>query len=210
MLSYTKFLKEMLSNKRKFQENAMVSLTEECSAILQNNLPPKLKDPRSFSILCVVGDITISQALCDLEASSMCKRLHVGELKPTIILIQLVDCFVKCHIRVLEDVPLQVGKFFIPYDFIVMEMEEDAQVPIILGRPFLATVGAMIDIKNGRLFLQVGEEKLKFNLSQAIAYLLLDDACYRVDLLEKVVLKEIRMLSPPRPASGVFDRHLLQ
>ena len=155
----------------------MVSLTKECSAILQNKLPPKLKGPRSFSVPYAVGDITINQALCDLGASvslmphSICKRLQVGGLKPTIISIELVDCFVKCPIRVLEDVPLQVGKFFIPYDFVVIEMEEDAQVRIILGRPFLATVGAMIDIKNGTLFLQVGEEKLKFNLSQAIAYL---------------------------------------
>ena len=60
---------------------------------------------------------------------------------------------------VLEDVPLQVGKFFIPCDFVVMEMEEDSRIPIILGRPFLATVGAMIDVRNGKLSLQVGNEK---------------------------------------------------
>ena len=66
-----------------------------------------------------------------------------------------------------------------------MEMEEDAQIPIILGCPFLATVGAMFDVKNGRLSFQVGEEKLEFNLSQAIASPSLEDACYQVDLLEK-------------------------
>ena len=52
---------------------------------------------------------------------------------------------------ILEDVPLQVGKFFIPYDFVVIEMEENAQISVILGCPFLATVRAMIDIKNEKL-----------------------------------------------------------
>ena len=68
--------------------------------------------------------------------------LQVGEFKPTTISIQLMDRYVKYPIGMLEDVPLQVGKFFIPCDFVVMEMEEDLQIPIILGRPFLATAGA--------------------------------------------------------------------
>jgi len=69
MPSYVKFLKEILSNKRKLKENAMVSLTEECSAILQNKLPPKLEDPRIFSIPCAILDITTNHALCNLRAS---------------------------------------------------------------------------------------------------------------------------------------------
>jgi len=69
----------------------------------------------------------------------------------------------------LEDMPLQVAKFFIPCDVVIMEMEEDSQIPIILARPFLATVGAMIDVKNRRLSLHAGEEKLEFNLSKVTA-----------------------------------------
>ena len=69
MPSYVKFLKYMLSNKRKFQENEMVSITEECTAILQNMLPLKLNDPSSFSIPCDVGDITISRALYNFGVS---------------------------------------------------------------------------------------------------------------------------------------------
>jgi len=70
---------------------------EECSAIRQNKLPPKLEDLGSFFILCAVGDVAISRAFCDLGASvnlmpySICKRLQVGELKPTMISIQLAD-----------------------------------------------------------------------------------------------------------------------
>ena len=69
MPSCAKFVKDLLSNKWRFQENKMVSLTEECNAILQNKLPPKLKDPRSFSIPCDMGDIAISRAFCDFVAS---------------------------------------------------------------------------------------------------------------------------------------------
>jgi len=84
MPSYAKFLKDILSNKRKLQENVIVSLTEECSAILQNKLPPKLEDSRSVLIACTIGDVTISHALGDLKASVslmphlICKLLQVG------------------------------------------------------------------------------------------------------------------------------------
>jgi len=65
---------------------------------------------------------------------SICKWLQVGELKPTTISIQLADRFVKYPIGMLEEVPLQVGKIFIPCDFVIIKMEEDAQIPIILGQ----------------------------------------------------------------------------
>ncbi len=65
---------------------------------------------------------------------------------------------------ILENVPLKVGKFIIPVDFVVLKMEEDARTPITLGRPFLAIVGDNIDVKNGKLKLKVGEDEVEFNL----------------------------------------------
>jgi len=121
----------------------------------------------------------------------------VGELKSTTIFIQLVDRSVKYLIRMLEDVPLQVLKFSIPCDFVVMEMEKDSQIPIILGRPFLAIAGAMIDVKNGRLSLHLGEEKLEFNFSKVMASASLENACYRVDVIDKVVFEETGPLNSP-------------
>ena len=91
MRSYAKFLKDLLSKKGKLLENATVSLTEKRSPLIQNKFPYKLSDPGSFSIPCLVGDVTISIALCDLEASvslmhfSICKKLEVGDLKPATI-----------------------------------------------------------------------------------------------------------------------------
>ncbi|KAJ9168525.1 hypothetical protein P3X46_020035 [Hevea brasiliensis] len=155
MTSYAKFLKEILSKKRNQEDNGKLALTEECSAILQNKLPPKLKDLRSFSIPYIIGNKKIDKALCNLGASvslmplSICKKLEIGELKPTTISLQLADRSVKYPVGILENIPIKVGKFFIPVDFVVLEMKEDVQIPILLGRPFLAIVGAIVDVKNG-------------------------------------------------------------
>ncbi|XP_058003727.1 uncharacterized protein LOC110647809 [Hevea brasiliensis] len=140
MPSYAKFLKEILSKKRMLEDYETVALTEECSAILQNKLPPKLKDLGSFSIPYLIGNMNIDKALYDL-----CAR----ELKPTTISLQLADRSVKYPIGILENIPIKVGKFFIHVDFVVLEIEEDVQIPIILGRPFLVTAGAIIDVKMG-------------------------------------------------------------
>ncbi|XP_048229383.1 uncharacterized protein LOC125369942 [Ricinus communis] len=124
MPSYAKFLKDMLSNKRKIEENAM------------NKLPKKLGDPGSYSIPTKLGDIKIKKALYDLGASvslmplSICKKLQMGELKPTRISLQLADRSVKFPLGILEDVPLRAGKFFILCDFVVMEMKEDKGIEV--------------------------------------------------------------------------------
>ncbi|XP_058009636.1 uncharacterized protein LOC131183241 [Hevea brasiliensis] len=205
MSSYTKFLKEILSKKRKLKDYETVALIEECSAILQNKLSPKLKDPESFSIPCLIGNMIIDKALYDLGASvslmplSICKKLDVGELKPIIISLQLVDRSVKYPVGILENIPIKVGKFFIPIDFVVMEMEEDVQIPIILGRPFLATVEAIIDVKNGRLNLKIGDEKVEFNLFITMKHKLELDECLKVDIVDKLVEEEFHKAHPEDP-----------
>ncbi|XP_074360478.1 uncharacterized protein LOC141700667 [Apium graveolens] len=171
MPSYIKFLKDILPRNRKIEESCTISLTAECSAILQNHLPKKLANPGSYSIPVKLGDVEIKRALCDLGASvslmslSIYKKLHMGELKPT-------------------HVPIKVENFYIPCDFIVMEMEEDANISIILGRPFLAVAGATIDMKSGRICFEVGEEKIEFKLQNILWYSFMDETINRVDALE--------------------------
>ncbi|XP_050878430.1 uncharacterized protein LOC127082228 [Lathyrus oleraceus] len=110
MPSYAKFLKEILSNKKKLKDNETVTLTAECSAIIQNNMPSKLKDPGSFSILCVIGKFVIDKALCNLGASvslmplSICEKLKLGEVRLTRMPRQLVDRSVKFS---RDEVPLK-------------------------------------------------------------------------------------------------------
>ena len=91
MPNYAKFLKELVANKKRLEEYAMVALSEECSAILLNKYPPKLKDPRSFVIPCTFGKLKNVDSLCDLGASInlmpsfIYKRLRIGELTPTTV-----------------------------------------------------------------------------------------------------------------------------
>ncbi|KAL0456225.1 UNVERIFIED_CONTAM: hypothetical protein Slati_0961700 [Sesamum latifolium] len=130
MLSYAKFFKEVTSNKKKWEGGETVKLTKECSAILQNKLPPKLKNPGSFSIPCTIENTNFDKALCDLDRS------------------------IKYPRGIVEDVFVKVEKFIIPVDFIVLDMEEDMNMSLILGRPFLATSRALIDVQKGQLTLR--------------------------------------------------------
>jgi len=113
---YAKFLKDILSKKIKIEDDETIALTNECSAVIQKKLPLKLKDPGSFSIPCVIGNETIERAMCDLGASvslmplSLFKRFGIGELKPTGITLQLVDCSIIYPAGILDDIPIKVGK----------------------------------------------------------------------------------------------------
>ena len=99
---------------------------------------------------------------------SIVKRLSLGELTPTTMTLKMADRTMAQLEGVLEDVLIKVGKFIFPMDFVVMDMEEDTQVPLLLRRPFLATGAALIDVKKGELTLRVGDEVVHFNLNQRL------------------------------------------
>ncbi|XP_027368188.1 uncharacterized protein LOC113874166 [Abrus precatorius] len=170
MPKYAKFLKDLLSNKKKLEELATVTLNEECSAILQNKMPKKLKDPGSFTLPCLIGRLIVDRALADLGASinlmpySVFKKLGLGEPRPTRMSIQLADRSIKYLRGIIEDVLVKVDKFIFPVDFVILDMDEDTDVPLILGRPFLATARAIIDVKDGKLILRVGDENVTFKI----------------------------------------------
>ncbi|KAL2922221.1 Tumor protein p63-regulated gene 1 protein [Bienertia sinuspersici] len=122
MPTYAKFLKDIKTKRRELASVERINLTESCSAIIKNKLPTKLKDPGSISIPCAIGDFMIDKALCvlgdmvSLMPQSICQRLNLGELKPTRISLQLADRSVKLPLGVLEDVPLRIGKLYVPAD----------------------------------------------------------------------------------------------
>ena len=86
---------------------------------------------------------------------SIFKRLGLGEVRPTTVILQLADRSLKHPRGVIEDVLVKVDKFIFPADFIVLDMEEDKEIPIILGRPFLTTGRAVINVQRGELKLRV-------------------------------------------------------
>ncbi|XP_021730592.1 uncharacterized protein LOC110697535 [Chenopodium quinoa] len=104
------------------------------------------------------------------ENCSAIIELVLGELMPSKITLQLADRSIKIPKGKVEDIPLRVGKFVIPVDFVVLEMDEDDTIPIILGIPFLVTSGAMIDVKSARISLKVGDEFIEFDLNESMKY----------------------------------------
>ena len=202
MPSYVKFMKDILSQKRRLTVFDTVNLTEECSAILQRKLPQKLKDPGSFTIPCTIGNAIFERALCDLGASinlmplSIFKRLGLGEARPTIVTLQLADRSLKHPRGVIEDVLVKVDKFIFPADFIVLDMEEDKEIPIILGRPFLATGRAMIDVQRGELKLRVQEDEVKFNVFEVVRHPAESDTCFMAEIVEAIVSSRSGLTDP--------------
>ncbi|XP_048228290.1 uncharacterized protein LOC107262407 [Ricinus communis] len=218
MPKYVKFLKETLSHNRKLEDLAIVTLNEECSAILQNKLLEK-RGPWSFTIPCVIGDLTISNALADLGARinlmsyNLFTKLGLGEMKPIRISIELVDRTVKYSRGTVEDVLVKVGKFIFPIDFMIMDMDGESNIPLILGRPFLAMSRAIIDVCDGKIKLMVGDEIVTFDLNNSMRQSLdHDDTIFSVDLLDDVIdiqLQEILLNDPLRVALQAEDEHEL-
>ena len=145
MQNYVKFLKMMMSKKHKVEKFKTISLTEECSAIVQRKLPKKEKDPGSFTIPCTISDTTLNNVLRDLGASinimplSIFRKLGLKEAKPTTIALQMADCSIPKPWGVIEDMFVKVDRFIYPVDFVVLDMGDDNEVPLILGQSFLAT-----------------------------------------------------------------------
>ena len=174
MPHYAKFMNDILRKKRKIAEEGIVSLIATYSVVIQKSLPEKMQDPCSFTIPCKIGQANMGNALCDSRASInlmplfMVTRLSLGELTPTAMTLKMADITLAHPEGILEDVFIKVGKFIFPVDFIVIDIEEDKQVPLLLGRPFLATGVALMDVKKGELTLRVRDEAMHFNLNHSL------------------------------------------
>ena len=139
-------------------------LSANCSAIIQKNLHHKMQDPGSFTIPCTIGNYEFGKALCDYGASInllpllVVSRLSLRELTPTTMSLQMAGRSMAQPQGILEDVLVKVGKFFFLIDFVVIDIEEDKQIPLLLGRPLLTTEAALVNVKKGELTLRVGTE----------------------------------------------------
>ena len=172
--AYAKFLKDLCTIKKGLGIEKKAFLTKQVSAIIQRKNPIKYKDPGSPTISVNIGGTCIDKSLLDLGASvnllpySVYKQLGLGELKPTNITLSLADRSMKIPKGIVEDVLVKVDKFYYPVDFVVLDTEpienEPNHVPIILGRPFLATANAVINCRNGVMQLTFGNMTLELNI----------------------------------------------
>ena len=172
--TYAKFIKDLCTVKKRLNIDKKAFLTEKVSSIIQCKTLVKYKDPGCPTISVNIGGICVAKALLDLGASvnllpySMYRQLGLGELKPTSITLSLADKSIKILKGIVEDVLIQVDKFYYSVDFVVLDIEPVAAranyVPIILGRPFLATSNAIINCRNGVMQLTFGNMTLELNI----------------------------------------------
>ena len=172
--TYAKFLKDLYTVKRGLNVNKKAFLTEIASSIIECKTPVKYKDLGCPTISVNIGGFSVEKALLDLGASvnlqpySMYKQLGLGELKPTSITLSLADRSIKIPKGTIEDVLIQVDKFYYQVDFVVLDTEPVVvranHVPIILGRPFLGTSNAIINCRNGVMQLTFGNMTLELNI----------------------------------------------
>jgi hypothetical protein len=166
--TYSHYFKDILANKYEIATLGAdhVKMSEQCSAAIANGLEKK-KDPGCPTIPCSVGLFKFEKALCDLGASVSVMPTDVFEklrlpLEPTGMCFELGDNSIRYPLSIVEDVPVKVGHHFIPVDFMVLEMGEREKPPLILGRPFLKTMGATIDVGKGEIMFDINRERSSF------------------------------------------------
>ncbi|GJU98149.1 reverse transcriptase domain-containing protein [Tanacetum coccineum] len=150
------------------EDLARYTINVECSAILLNKVPEKLEDPVKFLIPCILQDLKVYNSLADSGASinlmplSIYKKLGIGTLKATRMTLELANRSVTFSMGIAEDVIIKVEKFIFLAHFVIVDFEADPRVPIILGRPFLRTARALVDLYEEKLTLRVGNEEVMF------------------------------------------------
>ena len=153
----------------------MVTLNENCSAVIQQNLPTKIKNPGTFVIPCKVG-CKEETALCDSGAGislmplSLFEKLGIETLKPTPMTLQFADRTIKRPIGIAENVIVQLKNKYVPCDFVIFDMKTDDHASLILGRLFLETARGRLDFANYKLKFHINGEEIEYDCSKTHKY----------------------------------------
>ncbi|CAN6567546.1 unnamed protein product [Malus baccata var. baccata] len=190
---YAKFLKKLCTTRKRIREKEVVHVSENVSALLQRKLPPKCKDPGSFTIPCVIGNTRFDHAMLDLGASinvmpySVYASMNLGELKNDGVIIQLADRSNAYPKGVLEDVLVQVDHLIFPADFYVLDMEDSVHSPsspLLLGRPFMKTAQTKIDVAKGAVTMAFGGDMINFKVFESIENTNDVRSCCAIDVIK--------------------------
>ncbi|XP_061357932.1 uncharacterized protein LOC133302203 [Gastrolobium bilobum] len=194
---YAKFMKGLLSNRHKLREMETVALTEESRAVIKNGLSSKVKDPGRFSIPCTIRNVKVGRALCGLGASvnlmplSFARSLGITEMKSTLMSLQFADRSIKRPEGVLEDVLVKVNDYIFPADFVMLNMKEDDNMPLILGRPFLATAKILIDVEKRQMIFRVNDGEFNMHIFEAMKQPEDKEDGFQIDVIEEAVSEKI-------------------
>nr|GFC33645.1 reverse transcriptase domain-containing protein [Tanacetum cinerariifolium] len=201
MPKFAPMFKKLLNNKYKLIELTKTPLNENCSAVVLKKPPEKLGDPGRFLIPCDFTGLDNCLALAYLGASinlmplSIWKKLRLPTLNDTKMVLELADRTISGPTGVAENVFVKVGKFYFPVDFVILDFVADPRVPLILGRPFLRTAHALIDIyEEADAFIAIDDEPISSNI----------DATY-YDPEGDILILEALLNNDPEPLSNQKD-----
>ncbi|XP_014489928.1 uncharacterized protein LOC106752710 [Vigna radiata var. radiata] len=169
MPSYAKFLKELLMKKRKYIEEETIEALIDLGANI------------------------------NLMSLSMFKKIEGLELKPTRMTLQLMDRSLKYLYGVVEDVLVKVDKFLFHVDFVIIEIEEDVDVPLILGRPFMKTARVLIYVENDKLNVRVQDEEVNFDVFEDVSHPNDGKTCFHLDALDGVCMVQEKLVRSSSP-----------
>ena len=147
-----KYLRDILNKKKPLPTTEVIKLTKECSVAILNTSPIKKMDPGCPTIDCLIENQNFENVVCDLGASvsvmpeKVFDKLNYSTLTPTSMCLQLADQSVRYPAGIAENILVKIRNFFVPVDFVVLDMQEDMKTPVILGRPFLSTINAHINV----------------------------------------------------------------
>ncbi|XP_049357115.1 uncharacterized protein LOC125821791 [Solanum verrucosum] len=173
MPGYAKFMKELVPKKRSLDFET-VEVSHSCSAIMTKELIKNREDPGAFTILCTIGMLQFAKALCDLGARinlmpyAMYKNLWLGEPKTTTMRLFMADRSIKDLVGILYDILVKVDRFISLDDFFILDCEIDVEIRLILGRPFLATGRALVDVESREVKFWVNEDEVTFNIFKSM------------------------------------------
>ncbi|CAA7021682.1 unnamed protein product [Microthlaspi erraticum] len=188
---YQKFLKDAILERTK-EVQGMVVLSQECSAIIQSKAVTRSLVILEASLSLFLGPLAFKKSLCDLGASvsimplTVARRLGFEKYKECHFSLILADRSVKLPVGMLEDMPLKVGSVIVPTDFVVVRWMKNPKT-LILGRPFLATAGAIIDVRRGKIELNLGKDcKMVFNVKDVMKQPTINGESFYIETLEQL------------------------
>ncbi|XP_023734919.1 uncharacterized protein LOC111882785 [Lactuca sativa] len=197
---YARFLQDLIDTRQPLKKNSKVALSEQSSNVVLGELSKKMGDRGCLTLPCEFGNSLKTYALADSGLKATRMTIHMANRSVT-------------HPRgIVEDILVKIGKFVFPIDFVVMDMKEDHDVPIILGRPLLNTVGALVDIHESKLTLRVGDDEATFGIEDGFQGNDVQGEVFNVDKeedeleeLEKLMeeLKIIQQVKHTKPRESV-------
>ncbi|GJQ89402.1 reverse transcriptase domain-containing protein [Tanacetum coccineum] len=212
MPKFAPMFRKLLNDKDKIIELTKTPVNENCSAVILKKFPEKLGDPGRFLIPCDFPEMNECLALADLGASinlmplSIWKELSLPALTKTRMILELADRTISTPTGIAEDVFVKVGTFFFPADFVVVDYVADPRVPLILGRPFLRTARALIDVHGEQMTLRHDDQSVTFKVgdTKTFSYNIIESV-NRVDVIdiacEKYVQEVLEISESGNPTS---------